>query len=146
MKNKYTYAQKRSNLAKLAKALMSRKFNINFDMSLFASSIDGQLLPNEVKNKCGTTCCALGHGPLIVNGKSEAPDWEDYCDETFIRFGSLNGLFLFSTYWPDDKLQFAARVYRYLKRRKITPEHRDETIDHEFEVPKASDFDQFILP
>lgn len=146
MKKKYTQLQKRSNLAKLAKAMLTRRFKVNFRMSLFASGEDGALEPHQIKNHCGTTCCALGHAPLVLKDTIKYQDWEDYCEDTFIKFESLKGLFLFSPYWDDDKKQFAARAYHYLKNRKITIDNCNEKSGIKFPVPKKSDFDQFIIP
>jgi hypothetical protein len=145
--------EQKSNLARLAKALLVQEFDVAFDMGDFAFnltlgvSIDR---PAKVKNECSTACCALGHAPLVLVDQppAEEEDWIVYGERLFGLDGDDAGEvergepweFVFSQEWPDDKRQFAARAL-HLLRGKDTEVWTLET----FPVPHPSSFDHYII-
>jgi hypothetical protein len=148
----YTDEERRSNLARLAKALLSRKFKVSFEMDCFAFNPHSKVVPApfEVANICGTSCCALGHAPFVINDVNDGERWMQYSNRTMpMRAGggadSRDWDFLFGQYWPDDKKQFAARAFLYLT--EGTPDDFDEDCygEDEYTVVGPKRFDQFII-
>jgi len=75
-----------------------------------------------VLNECGTTACAAGHAPLFCI-TPVTYDWEDYLETAFgIYDDRPNFSFLFSSTWPNVKIQAAARMYKYLMGGGVAPE------------------------
>lgn len=134
-----------SNIARLAKALLTESFKVGFDMDDFAIKLGpaAYLLPSQVRNVCGTTCCALGHAPLALPDERPGRDesWESYGDRLFCISGSESWDFLFDKRWPDDKRQFAARAIHLLRGKSTEFIDGSET----YPVPKPASFDKFIV-
>lgn len=145
-KRKYSAAEKRSNIARLAKALLTRRFKTGFDMKQYStrSEPDYPVLPSQVKNECGTSCCAAGHAVFVFKDNDPNESWGQYITRILSKSFSPGWKFLFHRNWPDSKPQFAARAYLYLSRKGRVP--KDWTYESEYPVPKPKDFDAFILP
>lgn len=115
--------QQKSNLAKTAIALLDS--DIDFNMHAFARDADGEnISPYEV-NKCGTSCCFAGYGPVVLHNGHCYINWGKY---TIGTFGADSGggdeekstiiwYFLFDDIWPDSKLEAAARALIVLEDR-----------------------------
>jgi len=141
MKPKIT-KQHRSNIATLAKGLMTRRLKTGFRMYRFSTHAN----PSLVKNRCGTTCCAAGHGPILVTPAESWESWHNYTARVFGMYaGDDTGRFgwLFGNRWPADKKQFAARAYHYLKTGRFPINHAFKLV---LPVPDPSEFDRWIIP
>lgn len=116
----------KSNLARVALAVFQTVPDVKFDMDNFATQRGtyGSLDPNEVArlaNYCGTSCCVVGHGPVVL-GPTHRSDWLVYSEEVFgIPFNGTSPneawTYLFSPVWPSDREQAALRILAFLEGR-----------------------------
>lgn len=127
IKIKTTKEQKR-NLAILAKALLTRKFDVEFRMDRFARGRNGYTrdLNSDFAeaaaggdHACATTCCAVGHSIFIPQLPKFDPilsgGWRDHAHRLFGAGWGDEFHFLFGPNWADNKSQFAARAMFFLK-------------------------------
>ena len=103
-------------LFRLMVGLLYVKLKTKFDMECFAESESEYFEPSEIKNQCGTSACALGHGPLFCKTRLLSDmRWEDYVIAAFgINELDREGSYLFDSSWRSDKNQASARAYRFL--------------------------------
>jgi len=118
-------------LKKLGRTINSKKFNVTLNMRDYATSDAstdnrGVIPVTEVKNECGTSCCFLGHLPLVAETEEEINfvksyyhSWTELSTELFnhYRFNSpyfYHELFVFSSDWPNNADQCAARMFQLL--------------------------------
>lgn len=146
-------AKRKINLEKLARLLERRIEPPKFEMSSFMS-FNGywmnnmghalQYYKNEfdekgneaaVYNHCGTSACAIGHGPLAGIRIKKTEDWSDYSARVFIDQYKENGGvawgFLFSGSWSDydnTPSGAAARIWYFLK--NGAPANRSGDVDY----------------
>lgn len=94
--------QHRDNLAKLADVLSDKdqvkKLTGGFNMRAFASRWDSRLnrtklIPLPSRNVCGTVCCAIGVGSLLMIPQEPDMEWLEYTATTYgINYdGSYDG-------------------------------------------------------
>lgn len=140
--------QKR-NLLKLAIGLRTVELKTEFDMSElgYRHSIAQSLPPSEIKNECGTACCALGHGPIFCSKPKREEDWDAYANRCFVNAGDefLDDpvtSFLFSGGWPNDKEQFSARVVLVL--RNLVPPIDDYDYLAKYPVPRIKTLESLL--
>ena len=109
-----------SNVAVLALGLRGLKDTSHFDMSWYCTlhnvrQQDG--IPNGIRKHyaaCGSSCCALGHGPVFgVKIPQGTLDWESYSrttmDLTYEKSES-RWFFAFSSEHPSDPVAAAHRL------------------------------------
>lgn len=119
------------NLTKLAKGLRSLPKNYNnFDMGSYVD-FDGfmdEMTEAEFYETidwelCGTTACALGHGPQFVEKLEGDEDWDDYCDRLFCSTDSTTYDWLFYGRWDtyDNTHHGAAKRIEYLLKHRCFP-------------------------
>lgn len=128
------YQQRRDSLKKLADYLYNLPENYShFHMGVyFEADYEGHQedvledleLYDSLLHSCGTSACALGHGPAAgVNPYGGCGDWDDYALFNFgIKPNSNAWKWLFSPYWDstinaEDNTPKAAalRIYQYLE-------------------------------
>lgn len=115
---RYNDYHRRQNCIKLLVGMHEIEWQTNFDMAEYAGNEEYDLDPYEIKNKCGTSACMLGHGPLCgikPIGYDEKNNWWSYAYK-FAHEGE-NGsayTFLFAGGWKGDINQGMARMYQYL--------------------------------
>lgn len=72
----------------------------HFDMGVFCKEEDSiskrarELEPEEAKNVCGSSMCAVGHGPNAGLEPQKSESWIEYAERTFGR------------YWWDRTMQW----------------------------------------
>ena len=144
---------RRGNLEKLARFLEHRIEPPKFDMSSFMT-FEGRWVDNMVEaleafydefeekgdqtavyNHCGTSACAVGHGPLAGIPIKKREDWVDYANRVFINQSAGSGgetwSFLFSGDWKDHDntpIGAAARIWYLFE--NGTPVNRYGEVDH----------------
>lgn len=154
----FTAEEQRSNLARLAKALLTQTFPVEFNMESYTSIEEegdpdddycgDSITPDALKHTehlCGTSCCAAGHLPFVINDTGVGEGWTEYLTRTLGINAKSNDAwgFLFSADWPSKREQFAARAYRYLTE-GVDPDFNTENSLYDEVEPSA--FDPFILP
>lgn len=147
-------SKRRENLEKLARLLEHRIEPPKFEMNSFMS-FDGYWMNNlddafsaysaefdvkgnvdAVYNHCGTSACAVGHGPLAGIHIKKTEDWSDYSTRVFIDQYKENGStawgFLFSGEWSqydNTPKGAAARIWYMLE--NGTPVNRFSEVDYQ---------------
>ena len=90
-----------------------------FDMSHYCysedkeSEVDLRQALEEYKNDCGTSACALGHGPIAGIKPRITSSWSGYCRDNFVSDNSQVWEFCFGPKWPDCP-KFAAQRIAYM--------------------------------
>lgn len=111
------------NLAKLATHLEKLPLDYShFDMNDFQSedgSVDIRFSIPKAEVSCGTSACAVGHGPWAgIRVSKYDVDWEHYSDRVFgvSIFDDGAGDFMFAAEWarPDPTHRGAAARIRYV--------------------------------
>lgn len=103
-----------------------------FDMGVFCRDEHGEFIPPQAHN-CGTSMCALGHGPRAGLGALDDEDWVDYGSrlfETSWWWKDMQWCFSgrWDEYYPD--LKHAVKRMRYLIEHGKAPEwFHDEIFD-----------------
>lgn len=116
--------QQKSNLAKTAIKLLEADDLIKFNMGDWAQNkyngATERIVPQDVKNECGTVCCFAGYGPIALHNAHNYPsnEWRDYVAGTF---GGANN-FLFSGSWSSNRKQAASRALWVLENNKTRPD------------------------
>lgn len=115
-----------SNVAVLALGLKGLKDASHFDMSWYCTlhnvgqdGISGDIRKHYVA--CGSSCCALGHGPIFgVKTPEGVREWGDYSHITMdLNFNTDcdRWLFAFGADHPDDPVAAAHRLVWLLMNR-----------------------------
>ncbi len=104
------------NLAILANYLESLPADYgHFDMGHFSKDEYGEELPPAViEHTCGTSMCAVGHGPNAGFAPiSDEDDWSDYAERVFgEHWDSANMQWCFSGRWDGTQDTVAEAVNR----------------------------------
>ena len=111
-----------ANLRKLSAYLAALpKDYEHFDIMSFywVESEHGGLYPTEIKKvplgQCGTSACAVGHGPFAGIPVRGDVDWWDYCKRVFgIEGGTVDFRRLFGIGNPNCPHKAATRINKYL--------------------------------
>lgn len=125
----------RKNLAKLATYLESLPDDYEaFDMSSFFDSTDHEAeisyaLHNGGVHNCGTSACAVGHGPaagFLLNPDEIGwfgPRWSEYSARVFTYPHTPEWDWMFSGAWceVDNTIKGAAARIRYLLAGNLVP-------------------------
>lgn len=113
---------KKSNLARTAIFMLQSGIEIRMDDFIETQGWTSCRIipPLFYYEKCGTTCCFAGFGPVALqNLESDEESWFDYIDRTFLGKDvdptSDIFTFLFSDCWPDDKGEAACRALAFLE-------------------------------
>jgi len=81
----------------------------DFDMSLYASDYD-KASNATPKTGCGTSACALGHGPSSGIKKLSKEGWRNYRTRAFFYDAGELALFAFSCMWNNSIPEAVARL------------------------------------
>jgi len=115
----------RDNLEKLATYLESLPEDYDqFRMTFFfmrPGDMDGkpQDAMHALKHECGTTACAVGHGPSAGIPVRRDDNWTAYCRRVFgvTILDSGDGSYMFGGGWPNCPKQAAKRIRTVLARK-----------------------------
>jgi len=121
----------------------------NEQKSEIASLAQGMLIHSEcgpyihlLETVWGRDLTSRFYIPFFCKPLMNTKDFEVYCKEILgMSTKSASFTFLFSEEWPNDKNQFAARVYCYLT--EGLPTHRDFYLSWVEREPE--EFNQWIL-
>lgn len=145
----------KTRLARLAIGLRTdRKRKTTFSMREYAHSSSRfcEPKPAEIKNECGTTCCAVGHAPLYCLHPKRDESWNEYAARVLgvkdVSFRDSDGRdvfdFLFQSDWPDDIKQFSARVWHVLKTGEVISARSRHFSTPKYPVPRIKDLEAFL--
>ena len=67
MKTEFTPEEQKANLLKLAAGLRNSRKRRDFSMESYAENSQHGIIRQPYKvQECGSVCCAVGHGPILV--------------------------------------------------------------------------------
>lgn len=130
----------RNNLKRLASYLESLPADYShFGMRTYFSHNGNDIDITEAENvcvPCGTSACAVGHGPYAgIKVRADDDSWNEYCDRAFgLGYFGVNYNWCFCSRWDavDDTHFGAAARIRYLLKHGRPPASFDEFEDEEW--------------
>lgn len=106
------------NLTKLADYLEKLPPDYkHFAMASYASNGFGNEFEFVGDYACGTSACAVGHGPAAGIAPAHPDEtWSEYCETAFgVEEYGVEWEFMFDTTWEDDPKLAAARLRYYVQ-------------------------------